>query len=395
MKTTNRKPVWEAKAGNVRVQVYRREQARQGKVYTTYQVADCSTGKRKLVGFADFELAKTKAHEVAEAIASGMKSSLYWTEKQSLEINCAVDVAKSVNIGLLPGMQLLASAIKIVGNADEVLSACQAWANNRPDKPFSPTTVKSGTAEYMTRQGRLSERRRRTVKSFLHTLETKFGERFMHEITVAELSDFAGTREWAPRSYNDFLGAVSLLYIEAQLRSWVPATCNPAKGVKRLKVKGSAIGIFQPFEARQILSRIDEDLKAYMALWLFSGCRKEEASRLSWQQVNRGLEVGYIELLPTQTKTGIGRSVPIADNLRLWLVGGRRDTGTVLPARWQGIQRLDDLTKYLGRRCGVVWVDNGPRHSYPCCWWPPLMPVQDVPDCAPLRCEHHPHRHPG
>ena len=43
-----------------------------------------------------------------------------------------LEISRSVEIDLLPGMQLLASAIKILGNADNILVVCQHWQKNRP-----------------------------------------------------------------------------------------------------------------------------------------------------------------------------------------------------------------------------------------------------------------------
>ena len=50
--------------------------------------------------------------------------------------------------------------------------------------------------------------------------------------------------------------------------------------------------------------------------------------------------------------------------LRTWLLRNSRVSGQVLPASWIGIQRLDELPRFISRNCGVVWRDNAPRHSY-------------------------------
>lgn len=104
-------------------------------------------------------------------------------------------------------------------------------------------------------------------------------------------------------------------------------------------------------------------------MWMFSGMRKEEIGRVTWEQVEQGLVSGSIYLLGSQSKTGDARAVPLADNLKEWLSRYRRPSGLVLPLRWHGtnethrLQRLDDLTGHFARRLGS-WVSNGPRHSF-------------------------------
>jgi hypothetical protein len=61
--------------------------------------------------------------------------------------------------------------------------------------------------------------------------------------------------------------------------------------------------------------------------------------------------------------------VPLAENLKQWLMRYRRPSGGVLPVRWQGrdeahqFQRLDDLTGHFTRKLGF-WIPNAPRHSF-------------------------------
>jgi len=239
---------------------------------------------------------------------------------------------------------------------------------NRPDRPFTPKKVADARTEFLARKTKVSARRHRTLSSYLNTFTGQFGERFLHKITPVELRDFVDGREWKPKTHNDFLSDVGLLYKDAQFRNQIPAGCNPARAVERRTIARSTIGVFEPWECRDILNEIDNELVPFLAMWFFSGARKEEISRLSWQQVLRGLETGFIYLEAEQTKTRQPRSVPMQDNLKLWLrtwlLRNSRVSGQVLPASWIGIQRLDELPRFISRNCGVVWRDNAPRHSY-------------------------------
>lgn len=68
-----------------------------------------------------------------------------------------------------------------------------------------------------------------------------------------------------------------------------------------------------PEHGRKLLNSVDECLRAFMALWSFSGLRKEEAGRISWEQVDAGFQSGAIYLRADQSKTGEARSLPITD----------------------------------------------------------------------------------
>jgi hypothetical protein len=114
----------------------------------------------------------------------------------------------------------------------------------------------------------------------LKAFTTKFGGRFLHEVTSLEISDWAAGQGWSKRTKNDALGTVSLLYGEAIDRSHVATNPARSEAVKREKLRGGSIGIFSPVEARKILHSIDECLRPFLALWMFGGARKEEASRI-------------------------------------------------------------------------------------------------------------------
>jgi integrase len=166
----------------------------------------------------------------------------------------------------------------------------------KPDKPFTPKTVRESTADYLSRQNRVSERRKRTLKCYFDQLCETFGKRHLHELTTVEVKDFADSKTWSPKTYNEVLGAYSLLYKEAKLRGWVPSDCNPCAGIKRLKLLPGSIGIFSAEEVRSILGSIKEDLIPFTAIWFFAGCRKEEVARLKWPQVKAALKSGVLEI---------------------------------------------------------------------------------------------------
>ncbi len=378
--TTHRKPFFVAAVGNVKVPCYVRQQTKNGKTYTSYSVPDHSAGKRKLRCFADPKEAKERARAIAEAVASGKVEFLNdadkvqdWQSSLRPEILKALEAVEPSGMTILPASQLLAQAVKILnGRSNELLLACQYWMQHRPDKPVAPKLVKDAVPAYLLRRTNLSARRQRNLGAQLGWFMREFGETPLHEVTPQAVRDFMDGRKWAVKTRNEFLGAVSLLFKEGQFNNWVPKDYNATKGIVREKVKVGRIGIFEPAEVRQLFARLAvkaPELVPFMALWCFSGIRKEEISRLSWPQVNRGLLTGYIEVDALDAKTGDTRNVPVLDNLRAWLTVYNKEQGKILPAVWlqstkSAPDRLSELVRHICRKTKTVWKSNAPRHSY-------------------------------
>lgn len=170
--------------------------------------------------------------------------------------------------------------------------------------------------------------------NYLSFFTREFGDLSLHDIEAGALKDFVTNRKWNGKTRNEFLGAVGLLFKEAQLRRWVPEGFNLAKAIGRFKEARSTIGNFEPWEAKQLLKRLrlnSPDLVPALALWRFAGIRLHEIALLTWPEINQGSKTGFIELEAAQAKTGEPRSVPVTDNLKVWLTLNRKNCGTVLP----------------------------------------------------------------
>ncbi len=363
-----------AACGHTKVPVYKRSQKKKRKTYVSYFVNDLSdkhaTGKPKQWAFAKFSEAKDKAVEIARLIENRNPDLLSLTGSKR-EIHNAIEAVEPTGVRIDHACRLVADACAIIPAA-EILDACRFWKAHRPDKPFVPKLVAEAKAEFMTLQAAKSESRRRTLGSYLKMFAEKFGGKLLHEVDPVELDEFVSSKKWKPKTFNEFLGGVSLLYKSAAFRNWVPRGCNPACDIKRRKLTDAAIHVFEPWEASKLLTALvvkAPELVPFMALWLFAGIRKFEISRMNWPQVHRGVETGWIEMAPSITKTGRGRSVPVQPNLRSWLTTYQKASGTVLPAHWltatkSAEHRLSELQRFISRKTGVVWQSNAPRHSY-------------------------------
>lgn len=336
---------------------------KKGTKYTEYQIVDYSTGKRVRHSRASLEEAKVKAEEIAEAIVAGKREVLEWDEGQRASIRQALKLLDGAGVSIDRVASIFADAVKFV-DANDIVAACRHWRDNGPNKPFKPKLVSEALAEFQTHhRGKIGNRRRKTLRSYLNTFDQKFGQRTVHEITPIEITDFAKSKTWQPNTRNAWLGAVSLFFADAVDRGY--CRCNVAETavIKRQKVRTSDVGILTPDQARGVFNKIEDELKAGLALWCFGGIRIAEIARLSWEQIDGGLASGSIYLPGKVTKTGRPRSVPIVSNLREWLIRYRKPTGSVLPFIWTTDEGLDHLARHL--RCKAkFWVKNGPRHSF-------------------------------
>ncbi len=362
-----KKAYWKAKHGNVYVPVHHSARVKNGQTYHTYRVIEHKAGKRHFHSFADPEEAKAKAQAVADAIADGVQETQSWSTQRRLRMFEAqiliLDAGFTSND--FPGAcRFLRDACKIAGGPEQVIAACQPWAANNATRKFSPKPVADAVADFLARRGaKVSPGKYRADAGRLNRLAKEFAGKCLHEIGSTDLSDMLDRAAWMASTRKAVLKIFSLSYddcIQPGLAAVNPAS---SKAIKRGQERGSEIGIFTPVEAKAILSGIEDDLRPAVALWMFSGVRKEEIDRLTWQEIHAALQSGSLYMPASKTKTGTDRSVPIETDLRKWLTAFAKPSGRVLPPQWQG-DNLSKLTVHLSEASGTTWKDNGPRHSF-------------------------------
>lgn len=366
MKAKN--PYYVAKAGCARIFVYECQQFKNGKLYAYYSVADTTSGKRKCRTFSDPQRAKEFADDLVLAV--GEAPELLSLTPVKRHVQNALEQVAPLGLRIDDATRLLAEALKVV-SPNELIDACLFWRDQRP-VGFAVKKFDIAVEEFLAQQkADISLHRQKTNACYLGRFKVTFGPRNMHEISADEIDRTARDTGWSKSTRNDALNLICQLFEWGVMKRYVvenPATKDLIKRAKRQG--GGQIGILAPSEARRIMNSIEDELKPFMALWLWSGCRKEEISKLSWAQVHAGIEANAIYLKADQTKTGKARSVPICVNLRQWLMAYRKANGRLLPEQWHGrddkhqIQRLDDLTQHVSRMSELDWVSNGPRHSY-------------------------------
>jgi integrase len=88
---------------------------------------------------------------------------------------------------------------------------------------------------------------------------------------------------------------------------------NPFKGIKQLKIKNSNFPKFLgKEEVRALLDSIPEcDFKNLVNFYLYTGCRREEALNLRWEDI----DMGEGKVIFRVTKSGLSRRVPFNGEL--------------------------------------------------------------------------------
>jgi len=337
-----------------------------GVVYESYQVSDYSSGKRKRWTFASPDEAKKKAKEIAVAAVTGQHSVLTLSPYES-EIRAAFE-ALPPDIRLGRAAEIVRACCQIV-DPDEILVACRFWRENHLDRKFTAKRAGEAVAEYLARQGRLSQRRQETLATYLAAFSKCFAGKTLDEITTAGIRDWIDSKtSWkSPKTRNEVRCAVGLLYQDAVERGYVGKGYNPVKEIKAEKVKSGEAGVFMPEQVRQVLHNVEDELALPMALWFFGSLRKENLVRIQWPALKAALKTGFLKIAAHEDlKTG-ARTVALEQNMRSWIewfLSRHPDaSGLVLPPRHSENRKIDNLTRKIVCRSKVTWVDNAPRHS--------------------------------
>lgn len=177
-----------------------------------------------------------------------------------------------------------------------------------------------------------------------------------------------------PRTKNNHLGAVQLLFTMPELRN------HPEReailDLQPCNVPESENEIWQPSEFKNLLetallpfrllnkrngreeAHSHEHLIAPLVLGGFCKLRSSEIRRVHWEKIR--LDEARLRLRVGQTKTQHGRTVPLPECAVAWLRLVAQKDGLVWP--WARTKFNKDLVA-LARRCGFQWRENSLRNS--------------------------------
>lgn len=344
------------RAGGTRVSIYT---IRPAHAAPYFQVADYSTGQRKLRTFTDHAEAKREADRIARALAAGETHAAQMRGPEAFSYGRAVQLLRDTGTALEIAASHYAEAFKLL-KGDRIIEAAKYFLAHNPDN-LPPRTVREVADELIAnREARgKSDRYLQDLRARLG----KFAEAFavpVASVTTGDVQGWIDGLKVAPQTVENFRTVLGTLFNFAESRGYILKGSNPIEGTEKVSgANGDAVEIYTPEEIARLLAAAPKDFLPCIALGAFAGLRSAEVERLEWKDID--LAAGHIVLEAERTKTASRRIVPILPNLAAWLRPYAKKTGAV----WPGLHdAFYDRQQDTATAAGVRWKPNALRHSF-------------------------------
>jgi integrase len=364
-------PEWpkEVHQGNITVKIYRRTRANGTE---GFEVADYTTGTRRLRSYPTFEKAEAGAQKIARLVASGDVEAASMRNSEAASYGRAVELLRPTGVCLEVAAAHFAEAFKIL-SADRIVAAAEFYRQHNADR-IDPKTVTEVVDELLANK---SKKEGNTVDD-LRTRCLTFAESFkvpISTITTADVQKWLdGLKDIAERTRFNYRTKVNQLFRFAERRGYIAKHANPVEGTEKPDVPEGKIEIYTPTEIDRLLNAATPDFQVCIALGAFAGLRSSEIQRLDWNRI--GFQRGHIEATGKKRGTPSRRFVPITANLRKWLEPHAKKSGLVWKPDVINRDRAEDYYSdvQLATSAGtedkkmkikpVAWKHNALRHSF-------------------------------
>ncbi len=357
------------KTGNSTVAIYRRDKHHKpsGKTYQVYEVADYTTGQRRLQSFSDSGEAIREAQRIGRLLASGETSAAKLRGNEAASYGRAIELIRDA--GLDTPLELVAAryveAVKILGT-EKIVEAAQDYIRRNPaERPARTVRQVADELIALKTHRKASARYIEDLKMRLAKLATRFAVR-VDTVTTADVKEWLDGMGGAPRTIRNFRQNASSLFKFAEARGYIARGENPVTATERIKTKtADAIEIYSPGELARLLAAAPDSFKPVLAIQAFAGLRSAEVMRLDWQNVKLGR--GHIEITAANAKTASRRIVPILPNLAVWLKDAAQKSGKIFPhtrAYFHEMQRDISAKTKTDKLPALPWKHNALRHSF-------------------------------
>lgn len=352
-------------SGNVTVTVYR---VTPNTGYTAYQVADMTSGKRKLITFGDEGEATQKAIKLVELLAAGQVHAASFSNEQAASFGRATALLRPTGVALEVAAGIFAEAYKILGGSERVTEAARDYARRNPSK-LPRKTVASAVNEFL-----VTKRNRGASERYLEDLKarlTNFADAFkknVADVTTAQIQSWLDKRKMAPQTYRNYRTVLQTFFNFCIAKGYALKGENPAVETEKPAVKNGSVGIFTPEQMQKLLEAASPEVLPCLAIGAFAGVRSAEVERMKWEHVD--LIEKTITLPPEITKTAGGRQVPIQPNLEKLLAPYGKRKGPI----WTGTHKafydaqqrtIEAVNAALEKgEAKIEWLQNGLRHSF-------------------------------
>ena len=340
--------------------------------YEQFTVTHYLGKKRHRKTFARLELAITEAEIVATKLSEGELNVLTLRNEDRLAYVRAVEALKPSGVPLELAALQFAEATKIL-NGTSLLDAVQQFAKQHPNT-LPKKMVAEVVAEFLAAKeaDRVSAVYIKDLRSRLTRFEKAF-DMPIAKFTAGEIEGFlrelqVGGKPLSGTSRNNFRRAIGTLFYFAESRGYVVKGAMDIENIAVVKENKGEIEIFRPDELTRLLAAAEDSMIPFLAIGAFAGLRHAEIQRLDWSEVR--LEDGFIEVKASKAKTASRRLVPIAENLRKWLLPHHKPYGAVCPYAnmtkqllWLA-EALDEAWQNEATPGKFVWKHNALRHSF-------------------------------
>lgn len=345
----------EVRVGSVSVRVYQRVRANGT---PGFELADYSTGSRRLRSFPTAEAALAEAQRIGRLLASGEAHAARLSGKDIAGFGRAVELLAPSGLPIELAAANYAKAFEILGG-DRIVEAASYFARHNPDN-LPQKTVAEAVAEFVAhRESRGASAR---YLGDLRARLGRFAEAFQVQIasvTGKDVQAWLDGMKASPQTVRNYRTVVCTLFTFAERRGYIVKGSNPAAETEPVKVNGGTVEIYQPAELARLLRAASADFLPALAICAFAGLRTAEVQRLHWRDLD--LSAGHLTVQAENAKTRTRRIVPILPALCAWLAPHTRKAGPV----WRGTpETFNDAQRATADAAKVPWKANGLRHSF-------------------------------
>jgi len=361
--------------GNVAVKLYRRRRptANGKKRRTIYEIADYTSGIRRLQSFTDHGEAWAKADSIAKQLATGDALAASMTNAQAASYGNAVEILRPTGISLELAAAHYTEAFTILGG-DRIIEAAKEFIRRNPtERPARTVAEVAAELIELKTNRKAGPRYLEDLRNRLDTFAKAFAVN-VDSLTTTDMQAWLDGMKSAPRTVKNFRDTVNSLFKFAEARGYIVRGENPVTATQKIATRNSEpITIYTPAELQRLIAAAPAWFKPVIALQAFAGLRSAEVLRLDWRDVK--LARGLIALGADKTKTATRRLVPILPNLAQWLAPHALKSGRVFGksrAYFHEVQREvaadtrieSDLKKSIAAQKPVEWKHNALRHSF-------------------------------
>ena len=341
------------KKGHAVVKIYRVK----NRDLVNYCVSYVSATGRQRRNFADLDLAKREAGNIAQTLADGDLEALKLTGAERQIYVEAERAIAGTGLPLHSVAHEFARAFNILGGANIVEAA--RYYKKHVDVDLPQITAAEAVEKFHA--AKEAEGMSRMYLNDIRWLLGDFASQFqcpLSSIQPEDLRGYLNAKRVGLVAKENRRRLLVVLFNFAKAQGWLrknEETAADALGT--YKIKQREVEIYTPAEMARLLGVADPDFVPYIALIAFGGVRSAELRKgLLWGAIN--FERGYIIVSAAIAKTGRKRKIVMSENLLEWLAPHGEKKGPIFnidPRR--RIEKVVEASR-------LKWKRNGLRHSF-------------------------------